>query len=349
MLSMLVLALNSCDNSSKKIDAQAEGKSNQQEEISVNGLPKQSSPEADSVMEAINQKIRKDVNNPDLYIERSGLYELLGDNRAAVEDIDRALRIDSTNLNTLIAQADFLLKRGELNTSARILEHAKTLHPEASIIYQKLSELYLVAGNNKLSMENADNAVKYDKFNPKAYYLKGFNFIQLKDTTKSISSFRTAVEQDPEFFEAYMQLGTIFASLHDPISLDYFNNALEVKPGNKEALYGIGMYQQENGLYNDAFITYAKLTKAHPNFKEAHFNIGYTHMYYLQMYSEAKSYFTDAINVDPNYYQAYYNRGYCHELLGDIRNAELDYKKALSIQPDYTLAAEGLSRLKEQP
>ncbi len=301
----------------------------------------------DSAMQSINEKIRKDINNPDLYLERSLIYEALGDNQAAVDDIDRALRIDSNYLNTLIAQVNFLLKRGDLNTTSNILSHAQRKHPEASIVYEKLSELYLIADNNKKALENADLAVKYDKYNAKAYYLKGYSFIQLGDTAKSISSFQTAAEQNPDYYEAYIQLGIIYASLDDPLALEYYNNALEVRPDNKEALYGIGMYQQEHEMLNEALETYTTLTKKHPEFREAYFNLGFIHMFYLKLYSQAKVHFTEAIEVDPNYFEAYYNRGYCHELLGDIGNAEKDFNKALTIRPDYTLAAQGLTRLKE--
>lgn len=305
------------------------------------------SPEADSVFDEINQRIRKDINNPDLYLERSRLYELVGDEKAAVEDINRALKIDSTYLNTMIAQADFLIKRGELRTSLAILENAKSIHPEQSIIYTKIAELYLVARNFEESLKNADLAVKYDQFNAKAYYLKGFNFAELGDTAKAISSFQTAVEQNPDDFESYMQLGLIHTAKDDPLALDYLKNALEVRPESQEAKYAIGMYQQEHEMYNEAMKTYTDAIKMHPNFREAHYNLGYVLMYYLQLYRDATHHFTDAIEVDPRYYQAYYNRGYCFELMGDVNNAAKDYRKALEIQPDYDLAAKGLSRVTE--
>ena len=162
--------------------------------------------------------------------------------------------------------------------------------------------------NNERSLKNADLAIKYDQFNAKAYYLKGYNFLELGDTAKAISSYRTAVEQDPEFLEAYLELGLIFSLKDDPIAIQYYNNALEVDPTEKRALYSKGMFEQEHELYNEAIQTYYAATKAHPEFKEAYYNLGYVHMYYLRLYREALPYFTDAVEIDPNYYQAYYNK-----------------------------------------
>lgn len=341
VLSLFVVLLWSCGSSEKNEQSKSENQSVESPK------KRELSPEADSVFQEINERIRNDINNPDLYLERSRLYELVGDEKAAIADINRAVSIDSTYLNTMIAQAEFLIKRGELNTTLSILEYAKKLHPKASVVYTKLSELYLMARNYEKSLKNADLAVKHDKFNAKAYYLKGFSFAEMGDTANAISSYQTAVEQNPDDFESYMQLGLIHAAKDNPLAIDYLKNALDVRPESKEAKYAIGMYQQEHEMYNEAMKTYTNAIKMHPNFKEAHYNLGYVLMYYLQLYRDATHHFTDAIAVDPTYYQAYYNRGYCFELMGDINNAAKDYRKALEIQPDYDLAANGLSRVTE--
>lgn len=298
-------------------------------------------------MDLLNQKIRKDITNPDLYVKRAQLYDSLGDAQGAVQDLDRAFRLDTTRMETLLAQAEFLAKKGKVDISLGLLEKAKRYHPEADEVYVKFSEVFLMVGDNEKSLKNADLAVKYNMFNAEAYYLKGYNFLELKDTNKAISSYQTAVEQDPNHFNAYLELGVIYSEKGDPLALDYFRNALEIKPRDRNVLYAKGMFEQEHEMYNEAIDTYFKATKADPDFREAHYNLGYVHLFYLKLYREAVGYFTDAIEADPNYHEAYYNRGYSFELMGDIHNAAKDYRKALSIKPDYELAAKGLSRVTE--
>jgi len=305
----------------------------------------EATPEQDSLLELVNQKIREDLDNPDLYVERSDIYLDIGDVDAAVKDLDRSYRLDSTNYKTLMAQADFFTRGGKLEASMRILEKAKIYHPEESDLYLRMAEIYLIAKSNKKSLENADLAVKYNMYNAKAYYIKAYNFLDMGDTARAISSFRTSVEQNPDYYEGYLQLGLLFSELRDPLAIDYFNNALEIRPNDRDALYARGMFEQEHDMLNEAMKTYTQAIKAHPDFREAYYNMGYLHMYYLKLYSEALKYFDQAVQVDPQYYQAYYNRGYSFELMGDINNAALDYKKALQIQPDYTLAAQGLERV----
>ena len=339
----IVLGVIGCGETKEKETSKTE-ETSQKKETKQSSKPGFDSKE-DSMLTSINEKIRADINNKDLYLERADFYMKNNNAKEAVEDINRAFKLDTSYLPTLLMQADFLSKSGKLEASLSILERADRLYPENSEVQVGFSELYLIASNNQKSLNYADLAIKYDIYNAEAYYLKGYNFLEMGDTTTAISSYRTAIEQNPEYFAVYLELGLIFSAKDDPIALDYFRNALEIKPDEKRALYSKGMFEQEHEMYNEAMATYTKAIKVHPDFKEAYYNLGYVHLFYLKLYRESQQYFTDAIKIDPKYVQAYYNRGYAFELLGDINNAAKDYRKALSINPSYDLAAKGLSRL----
>lgn len=301
----------------------------------------------DSLLTSLNKKIRADINNKDFYLQRAQYFQDIGAEKEAMGDIGRAFTIDSVYLPTLLMQADFLATKGRLEGSENILHKANRLYPQNSEIHAKYSKVYLIGKDNTKSLKFADLAIKYDIYNEEAYYLKGFNFYELGDTTKAISSYRTAIEQNPDYFEPYLQLGLIFSKQSNPLALEYFSNALEVKQNDKITLYSKGMYEQEHEMFNEALTTYQQAVDAYPDFKEAYYNTGYIHLFYLKLFRESQTYFTEAIKIDDRYIQAYYNRGYAFELLGDLGNAEKDYRYALSLDPTYDLAAEGLSRLKQ--
>jgi len=344
----LIILISSCKQAGRSDKEQIFEDSKQSESVVGTEISESSNRDSgDSLLESINQLIRKDLNNPDLYLRRAAIYDSLDDVKMAVQDLDRAFLIDSTYLPTILSQADFLARRGKVELGLKMLERGKRHHPESSKLYEQFAELFLIAGNNSLALKNADLAIKYDKFNANAYYLKGYNFLEIGDTAKAISSYQTAVEQNPKHFDAYLELGYIYSAMDDPLALEYFENALSIKPTEKRVLYAKGMYEQSHELYNEAMQTYLKATKHHPNFREAYYNLGYLHLSYLGLYRQATIHFTEAIEVDPNYYEAYYNRGYSFEMLGDIGNAAKDYRKALSINPEYDLAAKGLSRVTE--
>jgi tetratricopeptide (TPR) repeat protein len=110
------------------------------------------------------------------------------------------------------------------------------------------------------------------------------------------------------------------------------------------------MYLQETGFrkkerYQEAFKCYDEILKIDPKFVAAHFNKGFVFLEYLQQYDSAAHYFSNALTIFPGYYQAYYNRGLCNESMNKKAEAEADYRRALSIQPDYTEAAVALNRI----
>ena len=75
-----------------------------------------------------------------------------------------------------------------------------------------------------------------------------------------------------------------------------------------------------------------------------HYNLGFIHME-LEVYDVAANNFSDAIYSYSNFHEAYYSRGICFENLGNIAQAEVDYKRALEIKPDYTYAKEAYDQL----
>jgi len=49
--------------------------------------------------------------------------------------------------------------------------------------------------------------------------------------------------------------------------------------------------------------------------------------------------------IQPVNHRALYGRGYCFELLGDLPNAQADYRQALSFNPQHKGSQEGLARI----
>jgi tetratricopeptide (TPR) repeat protein len=67
----------------------------------------------------------------------------------------------------------------------------------------------------------------------------------------------------------------------------------------------------------------------------------------LQRYDDALADINKGIDMGAHRPQiAYYDRAIVHEAMGDIRAAYQDYKKAVELAPDFTLATEQLTRFK---
>lgn len=290
------------------------------------------------------EQIKADPNNARLYYERA-VYNLgIKDFDGAMGDINRAMKIDWDKPEYYLFKADLFFTKGKAGKAKSVLENCLMIDENNVEVCLKLAEIYLLVKQYDKSIEYINRALKTDKHNANAYFMKGMNYKYAGDTTLALSSFQTATEQDPDHYDAFVQLGLIHAARHDSLALAYYNNAIEIDSEKVDALYDRAIYLQDHGKREDAIMDYQRLLKSHPAFINAYYNLGYNYMF-LENYRQATDYFTQAIALQPDYIDAIYNRGFCYEHLRDIKKSKADYRKCLDLDPAYTLAAKGLSRI----
>jgi tetratricopeptide (TPR) repeat protein len=294
---------------------------------------------------AINAKIKADPKNPDLFNERAKLLTAKLKLDEALADMRTAMDIDSSKAAYFLTLSNIYFAMGKLSNCKNSIEKAMKLDPKNTDAYLQYAQVNLFFKDYKTAMENINKALEIDKINAKAYFMKGLTYEGAGDTVKAVSCFKTTVDQDPQYYYAYIQLGILYSMRKDPIAIDYFNDAIKQNPKSIDAIYGLGMYYQENEKYNEAIAEYDSIIHIDPKYKFAHYNLGYIHLVYLKVYSQAVKHFTNAIACDPNYAEAYYNRGYSYELMGDVQNAKTDYNKALELRHNYQKPIDGLNRI----
>lgn len=307
----------------------------------------ESSISVEDEIEQLNKAILEAPNNAGLYIERAKQKVLAREVDAALKDVRRAISIDSTNALFYEVLGDVHYANASLKKASEAYFKATTINPKLVDPHLKLGENYMVVENYSEAISHLDNALRADVYNAKAYYLKGICFKYMKDTSRAVSSFQTAVEQDAEFYDAYIQLGIIYAAAKNTLAEAYYNNALRIDPFSTEALYNKGLFYQDIEQYEQAITTYRKIIQLKPNYALPFYNIGFIKMIEKEEFDSAAFYFSNAIANSPDYFQAYYNRGLCNELMGYYQQAQSDYKESLKIQADFTPAAQGLNRLVE--
>lgn len=300
----------------------------------------------DSVLIAFNERIKKNPNDAELYHERALYYfEQKNDVDAAFADMRRVFAIDTTTAKYFITLADLYLAKGMSGNVKASLNKAIEIDPKNILALTKLAELNLYIKDYNACLKTADQVLKIDIYNPRAYFIKGMAFKELGDTAKAISSFQTVIEQDPDYYNAYMQLGLLYSAIKNPLALDYLNNALNLQPQSIEAYYAIAMFFQEIGKIDKAIETYNTILKIDSSYNDAHFNLGYIAMVMQNDLAKAIKHFSDNIRFHPNNYEAFYMRGLCYERLKDKDNAIRDYRQALKLYPQYDNAAIALGKL----
>lgn len=298
-----------------------------------------------SLIDQLNEEVARDKKNPDAYYKRAGYYYGKAEYDKALSDINRALGFDSANADYYLLKGDIYFGKADLKESIVSFEKALKIEPENVQAYLKLAEYSLIFRNYKKTFEYLDKVLKLDDINAKAYFLRGVAHLDNGDTASAIRNMQAAIDIDQKYYEANMQLGLVYSKKKNKLALDYFNNALNIKPDDPDATYAIGMFYQEKGDYEKAMNAYTKITSKYQKFKWAHYNLGYINLVFIKDFEKATKYFTDAIVSDSSYTDAWYNRGYSYELMGDKANAKDDYRHALDIDATHDKALKGLQRV----
>ncbi len=307
----------------------------------------------DTLLRTLNQRIIENPNDYSAYLDRARYWADHSMFPNAYTDILRAISIDST-------QADIYLTRGELYFKQEKVKEAyddygtclryDSLNVKGLL---KKTGIDIVLGNFDIARAQLNSAIKVNEYEAEAYYLRGRLYKTMGDTDLASSSYKTAIEVDPNYYDAYIEVGLLYAAKKSDLAKEYYSSAISIRPRSIEAWYNKAMFLQESGYiqkerYKEAFGCYDEILKIDPKFVAAHFNKGFVFLEYLQQYDSAAYYFTNAVSIFPGYYQAYYNRGLCNESLNKRGDAEADYRTALSIKPDYTDAALALSRITDK-
>ncbi|MBE0649055.1 MAG: tetratricopeptide repeat protein [Bacteroidales bacterium] len=296
-------------------------------------------------LQDLNQAIADNEQDPDLFNKRAQFF--LGEREFdnALKDINKAISLDDKNPDYYLTLSDIQLLMGQTDNCMTALSRAAALDPNSQEARLKMAQLYLILRNYDGMFRLTRELISMDDYNPRAYFLQAIGHLEQGDTARAVGDLMKAVDQDQQFYDAYMQLGELFSLRNDPLAEGYLSNALRTRPDNKEALYLLGMYYQNTEQFEKALQTYDRLVVAAPEFRSAPFNKGYIYLVYLTDFPQAIEAFSDAIRVDPNYADAFFNRGYAYELNEQPDLAYQDYKRTLKLDVNNPRAVEGLNRL----
>ncbi len=301
-------------------------------------------------LEYYSLQIRENPRSSYLYYRR-GVYTLSQGNLASSKmDLEHALRLDSLNLDARLLYGNVQLSLTHLDTSKFhydfILRH-DSINTGAML---GMSKIYALLNNNDLADRYISSALRVDPNLAEAYFLRGIIYRsdfyergKQDSWDRAVSSFQTAVEQDPEYYAAYVEMGVMHSEIGSDLALDYFNSALAIFPESTEAWYGIGMFHQTKGELEEAIMAYKTVVLYDSTWADPYYNQGYIHLIINGNLDSAIFYLSKATELDPNYYQAYNNLGLAYETKGDRVNAKKFYQKAVDINPDFQLAKDNLN------
>ena len=292
-------------------------------------------------------------NDVELLLERGNKYFARYEYDLALNDGAKAFRLDSNSIETRLLYAEVLNNREQRTTQEVEIaqKHYKWIIKKDA---KHLRALVGLAGTYGFQQDfekvflYANEALRIDSKYRDAYVIKGSTYLLLGKVDLAKSSYQTAIQQDPEFFEAYFLLGQIYQSENDPLCIEYFNTAHELYPEQMEFTYQLAYSKQMFEEYESAKEIYREMAKDSSDLyaSRALFHQGYIHHFVENNIDSAKFFYIRAIENEPRMYEAWHNLGMCHEAKGDRLNAIQSYATALKHNPEFTLSREAAERLR---
>ena len=287
--------------------------------VSCDSSPKSPavSVEGQSPIDSIQAELAKDPTNAQAFAKRS-LLELKARNlRAAQEHAIRAIQLDSNDTYVLESYGDVFFVLNQTRKSRDSWLRCVELNDQNVSCRLKLAELYFTVRNHQLALDQLNKVLLIEGRNPMALFLKGNVYKEIGDTANAIAFIQSAIDADPKYFDAYDQMGVLYAAKRDSLAVIYYKKAMELRPNESNTYYNLGVYYQEQELWNRALEAYASAIQVDPKHFNSHYNMGYINVL-LKVWDQGAVHFTDALNAKNDFLQAYYGRAYCFEMLGDV-------------------------------
>ncbi|MEZ5014571.1 MAG: tetratricopeptide repeat protein [Chitinophagales bacterium] len=295
---------------------------------------------------SLSLEIKKAPEDAGLYFARANAYYDYGNLKYALSDYTKAYQLDSLVPAHVLGLSDCLLELNNADGAIGLLIEYLRHDPDNIDINMNLGMDYFLLPEPKytLALESFNKVLKQDLHNADAYFYKGLVFRETGDTTSAISSFQTTIETDPDYYDAYMQLGLIMAARHNKLALTYYDNAISLCDTCGEAHYAKAKYLQDNGKVRDAINNYKQLIIKSPQDADAIYNLA-TLYYGIDSIEQAYRFFDLTIKQSPARAMAYYGKGVCAEELKKTDEAISLYTQALNLDPELKEAEEKLQKL----
>ena len=208
---------------------------------------------------------------------------------------------------------------------------------------------FYAAGDYQSALAACESIYTADAYRTDNLLLFGAVHFQLRNLSECIFYNQQAVRVDPNFAEAYSNLGNALKELGDVDgAVELYLKAIKIKPRCCDAYNNLASCHMQQGSTEDAISTFQMATTLDPNCVDAHSNLA--NLYKAQgRLEEAKSEYLMAIKIKPDFAIAWSNCAGIFQAWGDRETAVEYYRMAIKLCPDFADAHSNLGNvLKEQ-
>ena len=269
-------------------------------------------------------------NNLGVWYYKQGSYQ------KAVESHQTALRLNPDSADSYNNLGNVYLMRGLYGEAENHYRRAIQIDPDYEKAYSNLGMVYIKAKRYEEAKTPLKEAVRLDARFANPYYGMGLISLLTRDSCDrpdlalgwAVFGFKNAIKYNPEFAEAYSNLGSIYIMKGQYEEAEQtLVKAIRLKPDLLDAHKNLAVLYEIMGREDKAVETYFNLALAYQNQ-----GIG----------DKAIKYYQRTIELKPDFSQALNNMGSLYALKGDREKAISLFKRAVEVNPDWALAHNNL-------
>ncbi|CAM9171507.1 unnamed protein product, partial [Ectocarpus fasciculatus] len=211
---------------------------------------------------------------------------------------------------------------------------ADTLLPKAHALYSK--------GEYEDAIKVCDTIYDIDAFRTDNLLLLSSVQFQLRNFSEAVFFAQQCIRVDPNFAEAYSNLGNALKELGDlRAAVQFYNKAIKLKPRFADAYNNLATAHMQLGQLEEAKETYRMALVLDPKLVDAHNNLGNLHKAVGDL-ETAKHCYLEAIRVKPEFAIAWSNLAGVFKDEGELPTAVAYFKEAIRICPQFADAHSNL-------
>lgn len=297
----------------------------------------------------INKFILANPTDAKLFRIRSQILLDSGRYKEALSDAKRALSMSPDDAYNFVVVAKAHRALGQIDSAMSACFTAEKAGFNDADNYLLMGDLFLIVKQYPQSLDNLNKALKLAPFEPRIYYLKGVVFWETNDTTKAISNWQTAVEQDPTYADGYIRLANYYMSIKQYNTAEqYLRSGLRLKPNDPFLNMNMGIYLTYKGFADSATQAYKTALTFNTDLSLAKANLGLL-LCDKGQYEEAKPLLEQALPSDPKNTILILRLAQCYQNSGELEKAKVEFNKIIQLDRDYVKeAAKGLEKIQKR-
>ncbi len=270
---------------------------------------------------------------PWTYLYRGLIREHQGEMRRALDDYARAVRSDGDFQPALYRRGLLYAKLGEHDKALQDQSRVLGTEPHHTGALTARGMALLALGDSQWALDDLDKACGLAPDSPLAFYQRGRARHQLGLHEEALADFARAMELDGRFAAAYMARGDTYVAMGDHWqAVTDYGQAIELEPKNAAAYYARGLARAAMHANQEAIEDYDQALALEPTMAEALASRGDA-CEKLGDHAQAIENLDQAIALAPTLATAYYTRGLAYGSLGEYDRASRDLNRAVELDP----------------